>query len=208
VSIDLVRTAERLRAHAWVDDARCGHVGINAHGIVLALNEAGIEALCRMGRQRLVDTLQRDVDATGASVTWRLRETLPASTSKEQIDAWLQAPLPRDALLLSEQQRDGLWTLALRVPVDLVYFPGHFPQAPVLPGAVQIAWALTYAATRLGTPAHCHNMEALKFQQLLRPGDRADLTLHHDAARNKLHFTYRHGDKAYSSGRLAWSATQ
>ena len=46
----------------------------------------------------------------------------------------------------------------------------------------------------------------LKFQQLMRPGDRADLTLRHDAARHKLHFAYRDGDKAYSSGRLAWSA--
>ena len=208
MSMDLVRAAERLRAHAWVVDARCGHAGANAHGIVLALNDAGIEALCRMGRRGLVDTLQRDVDATADSVTWRLRDALPASTSKAQIDAWLQTPLPQDALLLDEQQHHGSWTLSLRVPVDLAYFPGHFPQAPVLPGAVQIAWALAYAATRLGTPARCHDMEALKFQQLLRPGDRADLTLHHDALRNKLHFAYRHGDKAYSSGRLAWSAAQ
>jgi 3-hydroxymyristoyl/3-hydroxydecanoyl-(acyl carrier protein) dehydratase len=205
--MDLVRTAERLRTHAWIVDARCGHASENTHGIVLALNDAGIEALRRMGRQRLIDTLQRDVDATSASVTWRLRDTLPAPTPKQQIDAWLQTPLPRDAFMLSEQQRDGVFTLALRVPVDLAYFPGHFPQAPVLPGAVQIAWALAYSASRLGTPIHCHEMEALKFQQLLRPGDRADLTLHHDAARNKLHFAYRHGDKAYSSGRLAWSAT-
>jgi 3-hydroxymyristoyl/3-hydroxydecanoyl-(acyl carrier protein) dehydratase len=109
-------------------------------------------------------------------------------------------------LLLDEQQHDGAWTLTLRVPLDLLYFPGHFPQAPVLPGVVQIAWALAFAKTRLGTPARCHAMEALKFQQLLRPGDRADLTLRHDTTRHKLHFAYRHGDKAYSSGRLAWSA--
>jgi 3-hydroxymyristoyl/3-hydroxydecanoyl-(acyl carrier protein) dehydratase len=206
VSMDLVRTAERLRAHAWVGDARCGHAGNEAPGMVLVLNHTGIEALCRLGRQRLTDTLQRDAGYTGAPVTWRLLDALPASTSAQQIDAWLQAPMPQDALLLDEQEHDGVWTLALRVPLDLLYFPGHFPQAPVLPGVVQIAWALAFAATRLGTPSRCHVMEALKFQQLLRPGDRADLTLRHDAARHKLHFAYRHGDKAYSSGRLAWSA--
>jgi 3-hydroxymyristoyl/3-hydroxydecanoyl-(acyl carrier protein) dehydratase len=207
VSIDLVRTAERLRTHAWVSDARCGHANDNAPGLVLALNRAGIDALCRLGRARLIDRLQRDADDTGKTVIWRLLDALPPTTSARQIDAWLQAPLPRDAVLLGEQQQQGEYTLALRVPVDLVYFPGHFPQAPVLPGAVQIAWALAFAATRLGTPTRCHVMEALKFQQLLRPGDRADLTLHNDVARQKLHFAYRHGDKAYSSGRLAWGAT-
>ncbi|MBM7126367.1 hypothetical protein ISP19_13385 [Dyella flava] len=207
MSMELVCTAERLRTHAWVADARCGHAGENAPGIVLVLHSTGIDALCRLGRSRLIDRLQRDIEYTGEPVTWRLLDTLPASASAQQIDAWLQAPLPREALLLDEQQHDGVWTLALRIPLDLVYFPGHFPQAPVLPGAVQIAWALSFAATRLGTPARCQMMEALKFQQLLRPGNRADLTLHHDAARNKLHFAYRHGDKAYSSGRLAWSAT-
>jgi 3-hydroxymyristoyl/3-hydroxydecanoyl-(acyl carrier protein) dehydratase len=70
-----------------------------------------------------------------------------------------------------------------------------------------VAWALAFATTRLGTPLRCHVIEALKFQQLLRPGDRADLTLRHDLERHKLHFAYRYGEKAYSSGRLAWSAT-
>jgi 3-hydroxymyristoyl/3-hydroxydecanoyl-(acyl carrier protein) dehydratase len=207
VNMDLVRTAERLRAHPWVIDARCGHASDNAPGLVLALNSTGIEALCSLGRSRLIEQLQRDAGYTGKPLAWRLLDALPPVADACQIDAWLQAPLPRDAALLGEQQQQGRYTLELRVPLDLVYFPGHFPHAPVVPGAVQIAWALAYASTRLGTPARCQVMEALKFQRLLRPGDRADLTLHHDEARNKLHFAYRDGDKAYSSGRLAWSAT-
>lgn len=111
-----------------------------------------------------------------------------------------------DPVLLSEHEHDRTWTLALHVPPDLAYFQGHFPQAPVLPGAVQIAWALAFAAQRFGTPQRCKVMEALKFQRLLRPGDRVDLTLRYDTSRHKLHFAYRRGDTAYSSGRLAWSA--
>lgn len=111
-----------------------------------------------------------------------------------------------DPVLLGEHEHDGAWTLMLQVPVDLAYFPGHFPHAPVLPGVVQVAWALAFAAPRLGTPAHCRVMEALKFQRLLRPGDSVTLTLRYDASRHKLHFAYRLGDIACSSGRLAWSA--
>ncbi|HKT29952.1 acyl-CoA synthetase [Dyella sp.] len=112
----------------------------------------------------------------------------------------------RDPLVLAEHQQDGVWTLELLIPHELVYFAGHFPGAPVLPGLVQIAWALALAAPRLGTPPRCRLMEAVKFQHLLRPGDRVELVLRHDTARQKLHFAYRHDDKAYSSGRLAWSA--
>lgn len=113
---------------------------------------------------------------------------------------------PRDPIMLAEHQHDGVWTLELRVPPDLIYFDGHFPGAPVLPGVVQVGWALALASQRLGTSTRCPVMDALKFQQLLRPGDRVDLTLRHDSARNTLHFAYRYGEKAYSSGRLAWSA--
>lgn len=208
MSMDLAHIATRLRTHPWVDDAQCGYAE-NTPGALLAFTREGIDALCRRGRQRVVDALQEHIDTTGyagAKLIFRLFDLMPTLTSAQQIDALLQAPLPRDVVPDEEHEQDGMWTLALRVPLDLVYFPGHFPQAPVLPGAVQVAWALTLASTRLGTPLRCHVMEALKFQQLLRPGDRVDLSFHHDPVRHKLHFAYRYGEKAYSSGRLAWSA--
>lgn len=107
-----------------------------------------------------------------------------------------------DPTILDEQRDGDECTLHLHIPDDLAYFPGHFPQAPVLPGVVQIAWALQLAASRLGTLPQCRELEALKFQRLLRPGDRVALALRHDRARGKLHFAYRQGDVAYSSGRL------
>ena len=179
----LANIATRLRTHAWVDDASCGHAEADVPGALLALNREGIDALCRMGRERLVHALQEHVSAggyAGSPLVWRLFDVMPDLASAQHIDALLQAPLPSDTLPLDEHQDDGVWTLALRIPLDLIYFPGHFPQAPVLPGAVQVAWALSFASSLLGTPQRCHAMEALKFQQLLRPGDRVDLTLRHD----------------------------
>jgi 3-hydroxymyristoyl/3-hydroxydecanoyl-(acyl carrier protein) dehydratase len=210
VNMDLARIAARIRSHPWVDDAQCGDGSVDAPGALVALNTEGVGALLRQGRAQLVDTFQVHLNSAGyagAPLIWRLFDDMPMLTSPQQIDALLQSPLPRDASLLEEHQHDGQWTLALRIPLDLIYFPGHFPQAPILPGAVQVAWALAFATRRLGTPLRCHVIEALKFQQLLRPGDRADLTLRHDLERHKLHFAYRYGEKAYSSGRLAWSAT-
>jgi len=109
---------------------------------------------------------------------------------------------PRSAELLGERERDGTWTLHLRLPPSLAHFAGHFPDAPVLPGVLQVQWALALAAPRLGIAPRCREMEALKFQRLLRPGDEVELELWLDATRGKLHFAYRIDGAHCSSGRL------
>lgn len=109
---------------------------------------------------------------------------------------------PRAAELLDECVTDGTWTLRLRLPPALAHFAGHFPGAPVLPGVLQVQWALALAAPRLGIAPRCREMEALKFQRLLRPGDVVELELRLDAARGKLHFAYRLDGAHCSSGRL------
>lgn len=92
--------------------------------------------------------------------------------------------------------------VTLLMSADLACLVGHFPGHPVVPGAMQVGWALALAAMYLGTPDACREMEALKFRHLLQPGQRVTLTLRHDRARNKLHFVWRAGDVVYSSGRL------
>ena len=101
----------------------------------------------------------------------------------------------------------GNYDFELELPLDLACFADHFPDAPVLPGVVQIGWALELAAPRLGTPTTCRGMDALKFQRLLRPGDRIELTLRYDAVRGRLHFAYRTGDAHYSSAHLRLEST-
>ncbi|HAQ24428.1 MAG TPA: AMP-binding protein, partial [Pseudomonas sp.] len=108
---------------------------------------------------------------------------------------------------LGERQEDDQWHLELGVPVDLAHFSGHFPQTPVLPGVVQIDWAISLARQLIeNLPPRFQGMEVLKFQQLARPGDRLQLTLRFDAQRSKLHFSYRNGDAPCSSGRILLGA--
>nr|WP_225561538.1 hypothetical protein [Rhodanobacter sp. DHB23] len=96
----------------------------------------------------------------------------------------------------------------MAVPADLDYFPGHFPQAPVLPGVAQVGWALQLAASHLGTSPHCHEMEALKFQHIMQPGEHTTLVLRHDGARGRLHFAFHDGERQHSTGRLVLAAPQ
>lgn len=167
-------------------------------GTLAVLNRAGVDALRANGRAALLAAL-----GIQAASPIRLLDAVPADTSTTAIGVLLQAPRPRQPDLLSDVvHADGSRTLHLRVPLDLEHFDGHFPTAPVLPGVLQVGWALELAAPRLHLLERCRAMEALKFQRLLRPGDRPELDLRLDADRGKLHFAYRLDGAHASSGRL------
>lgn len=90
----------------------------------------------------------------------------------------------------------------LLVPHDLHYFQGHFAGTPVVPGVVQIKWALGFAHELLRTGGVFGGMEALKFNQVLQPGARATLKLGYTQASSKLRFSFEHDGTRYSSGRI------
>lgn len=194
--------SQRLLSHPWVEAAAGGYAGKAGPGMVVVLNGAGRTALLRHGRAGLINELGQQAagdDALSTPLVWRFVEALP---EHGQTDAALQAALPEGPRILGEHRDGDTHVIALELPLDLACFADHFPDAPVLPGVLQIGWALELAAPRLGTPTTCRGMDALKFQRLLRPGDRVELTLRHDAERGRLHFAYRAGDAHYSSAHL------
>jgi 3-hydroxymyristoyl/3-hydroxydecanoyl-(acyl carrier protein) dehydratase len=92
--------------------------------------------------------------------------------------------------------------LQLTIPHDLVWFRGHFPEAPIVPGVVQVKWAIDFAHRYLGAGGTFAGMDALKFQHVMRPGARVTLTLRWVAVDGKLHFAYQGEDARYGSGRI------
>ena len=190
-----------LDGHPWLASTHVGHA---VSGVLLVLSADGIDALRQHGRQALLDHVQVHVAEHGLASPqiWRVLGAAPDELSPHALDALLQSPRPDRVAPLTEREQDGVWTLVLQLPPELIHFDGHFPQAPVLPGVLQVGWALALAAPRLGTSMHCREMESLKFQQLLRPCDEVELTLRMDAARGKLHFAYHLAGAHASSGRL------
>jgi 3-hydroxymyristoyl/3-hydroxydecanoyl-(acyl carrier protein) dehydratase len=90
----------------------------------------------------------------------------------------------------------------LRIPEDLAYLVGHFPEVPVVPGVTQIHWAVHFARQRFKMPRSFGHMEAVKFKEILLPGQRLDLTLRYKGQSGKLEFLYRSETAEYSSGRI------
>jgi len=175
-------------------------------GAVLLPTAEGFTALCRKGRGALVHALNEQLAMHGLSAParWRLVDTWPDDATGSWADAVLSQPRPTDAEVLGEQRDGDSAVLSLRVPVDLQLFDSHFPELPVLPGVVQLAWALAHGARRFRTPTGCHRVEMLKFQRPLRPGVQVQLSLRHDPVLRRLRFGYAHGEVEYSSGRLQW----
>ncbi|RON83554.1 AMP-binding protein [Pseudomonas chlororaphis] len=210
--ISLPMLEQALAEHAWVAEARLGVVRENraSLGALLVLSEQGLHALRNQGRRALTQALRQHLsqhcEALALPRRWRLLRQLPLNSQgklpQADIEALLLAPRPRAPEVLEQLEADGEWSLQLAIPPDLAYFSGHFPQTPVLPGVVQVDWALALGQQLLDLPGRFAGMEVLKFQQLVRPGDQVQLHLRFDHERGKLYFAYRNDIAACSSGRI------
>lgn len=90
----------------------------------------------------------------------------------------------------------------LLISPDLYHFQGHFPEQPILPGVVQIDWAITLARSIYTLPPRLVRMEALKFQALIEPGMRLLVDLDWQAERGVLEFRAHSAAGAHASARL------
>ena len=215
ISLPLLEQA--LAQHAWVSEARLGVLqqGRAFLGALVALSPEGLHVLRNQGRRSLTEGLRQHLaehcEPIALPRRWRLLAQLPYSSqgklSQALVEQLLTAERPTRIEPSSAREQDGEWHLELDIPLDLAHFSGHFPGTPVLPGVVQIDWAQHLARQLIrDLPAQFGGMEVLKFQQLVRPGDRLQLTLRFDAERGKLHFTFRNGDASCSSGRILLKA--
>jgi acyl-coenzyme A synthetase/AMP-(fatty) acid ligase/3-hydroxymyristoyl/3-hydroxydecanoyl-(acyl carrier protein) dehydratase len=210
--ISLPMLEQALVDHDWVAEARLGVVQENraSLGALLVLSKSGLFALREHGRRGLTETLRKHLsqhcEALALPRRWRLLRQMPLNSqgklAQADVEALLLAARPKSPEVLEQSASDGEWSLQLSVPPDLAYFSGHFPKAPVLPGVVQVEWALNLGRQLLKLDGAFAGMEVLKFQQLVRPGDEIQLHLRFDAERSKLYFAYRNATATCSSGRI------
>jgi 3-hydroxymyristoyl/3-hydroxydecanoyl-(acyl carrier protein) dehydratase len=90
--------------------------------------------------------------------------------------------------------------LSLYLPPSLIYFRGHFPGFAILPGVVQVDWAMLLARRHLAMSAGAARAMRVKFARPIRPDSDLTLTLSYDPAGKQLHFDYRDRDHMYGSG--------
>jgi 3-hydroxymyristoyl/3-hydroxydecanoyl-(acyl carrier protein) dehydratase len=107
--------------------------------------------------------------------------------------------------ILAERAAPGRVELDLRVPAELACLAGHFPGLPILPGVVQVHWAVKLAQGRLPLRGEFTAIEQLKFLSIVRPEARLTLALQL-AAPGRLAFCYAEAGTKRSSGTVVFAA--
>jgi acyl-CoA synthetase (AMP-forming)/AMP-acid ligase II/3-hydroxymyristoyl/3-hydroxydecanoyl-(acyl carrier protein) dehydratase len=191
---------ERYRLAAYVVLAPLGRATLDTLGKA-ALN----------GRLRAV--LADTVDAVALPRRWRYLDQMPVDAQgKTTLAALLAltgekgAPRPRFPRLREIEREIGgnpqRVVLELTAPPDLLYFDGHFDVAPILPGVVQVDWAIHYGRAYFALPPQFAGINALKFQQVIGPDQPVLLELLHDSAKATLTFQYHSDAGKHASGRV------
>lgn len=102
------------------------------------------------------------------------------------------------------EQNDEQVVLSLVIPADLYYFEGHFPDAPILAGVVQVHWVMHYIEKYFDLSVEEHvSIDALKFQVIIAPSYEVTLTLK-KISDIKIGFSYSSEHGAHSSGRAVY----
>lgn len=80
-------------------------------------------------------------------------------------------------LLSEDLSPAGLrWTFAAPGP-ESVFYGGHFPGHPILPGVVALSWMLAAAERFHGAPLPAAELLNVKFQLVILPGAGLSLTI-------------------------------
>lgn len=84
-------------------------------------------------------------------------------------------------------------------------FQGHFPGDPVLPGVVQVDWAVRLGEEAFGPQGTFAGLSQVKFLEAMRPGETVNLRLGRTRP-GTLTFTYLSGGTRKSSGSILFLA--
>ena len=192
-------------------------------GAVIALSDSGRVQLARHGKSALVRALRQwlapDLDGIALPRSWRFVSAMPVNQQgksprellMQQFEANTEstpaAMLPEvlDSRLLEDDNPAVTRAqVSLRIPRSLPCLPGHFESAPVVPGVVQIDWAVHFARQLLNVPGEFAGMENIKFKQLLVPEEQAELELTFDCEKQRLAYRFFWQADEFSSGRLSF----
>ena len=99
----------------------------------------------------------------------------------------------------SERSPNGV-RLQLEIPVDLTYFEGHFRDVPLLPGVVQISWAIELGRRHLPFAGTFRALSAVKFTRVIMPGSTVTLALEYSSDKRQLDFVYELDGRICSNG--------
>jgi 3-hydroxymyristoyl/3-hydroxydecanoyl-(acyl carrier protein) dehydratase len=179
----------------------------------VVLSEQGKKVFADTGKlglnNQLRDLLVDAIEPVALPRRWRYLDQMPADAQGKTTHALLLALLderPRAPDLRLISREENRVELEMTVPANLFYFDGHFTQAPILPGVVQVDWAISNGRQYFDLPPNFQGINALKFQQVIQPDNPITLELIHDTQKSSLNFRYFSPNGQHASGRILFAA--
>jgi len=218
--VSLPDLESQLGDHPAVVEAACLRVDrkpVPRIAAVVVLSAEGHALLERGGRSAVADALLRHLGGSWDRVVlprvWRYVDRLPrdplGKLSVAALAELVEAPAtrggPRSPEILDEAAGPGFLEREVRVPADLAHLLGHFPGHPVVPGVAQIGWVVAILRGPLGVASPIDHIDALKFNHVIRPGDRVRIRVERKGDAQRWVFRLWSDAQVFSSGRIVVS---
>lgn len=179
---------------------------------VIILTDKGNDLLQQQGRAQLIKQLRSSLMESLETVVlpkkWLFMSSFPLTTQgkldRDLISQLLNLNTTRFPQVLFCDLQTNSINLQLRVPLELDYFAGHFPEQPILPGVTQLAWVEHLGKIFFSIVNPFLRMEVIKFKKIIRPGDIIQLKLSWNAGNEKLYFEMDSVNNSHSSGRIVY----
>jgi 3-hydroxymyristoyl/3-hydroxydecanoyl-(acyl carrier protein) dehydratase len=180
--------------------------------VFIVPSEEGCCRLASSGRRgvnrALRALLSNSIEPVALPRLWRYVDALPTNAQGKTTHAELMALLerhpavqttPRSRLLATSAQHA---VFELTGPSNLLYFDGHFPGQPILPGVVQLDWVIRFGRECFDLPAEFRAVHALKFRRVIPPNLPFTLELNYRPGTGMLDFKILSDLGTHASGRV------
>ena len=179
-------------------------------------SESGRQRLAEHGRlsfsRSLKSLLVDSIEPVGWPRIWRYPDALPVNAQGKTtvaeltalLDHGINRPTQPRKRLVEKNAHEAVFELV--APRNLLYFSGHFPDRPILPGVVQIDWVIACARQCFDLPPLFRGVHALKFQRVILPETPVRLEIIHDHAKSTLSFQITSALGRHATGRILFGA--
>lgn len=180
--------------------------------VTLVLTGEGKEILSQQGRGALVQQLKKQLMCEFETVVlpkkWLFFSSLPL-TAQGKIDQDCLIQLfslknTHSPQIIACDFKGERVELQLQILSGLVYFKGHFPDQPILPGVTQLAWVEQFGKIFFNIGLPFLRMEVIKFKKVIRPDELIKMELNWKAETGKLYFELTSTNNDHSSGRIVY----
>ena len=213
--VSLSAIERRLVASLLVADAHVLTFTVGAGlrvAAVVVLSDSGREWLADQGRRAFImmlrDWIIGHVERVALPRQWRLVDAIPVNPQGKITEAALAALFDQDMPSMHWIELGPTRACAeFGVESDDAAFEGHFPEAAILPGVLQLDWAIRSARYCFTIATPVQGLEVLKFQQPVLPGTRLILKLQWKSEVRAMKFHFSSTAGTHSTGRVLFESS-